>query len=197
MAIRPVSHKVTQSFGVRNSAYRLGYHPGTDFGSPTGTPIKATTSGTVRYYPGSNGGYGNVAALILKNGDVVWHAHLQKAGKTGAVAKGATIGYTNNTGWSTGAHLHVEYRVGGSQNRPIDFIKWLAAHPEYPLTVTTIQAANVRTKPSTSAKIVKVLPKGSKFVSVGIVGGTRVSGNNRWHKTKAGHYIWSGNTNRK
>lgn len=27
MAIRPVSHKVTQSYGVRNSAYRLGYHP--------------------------------------------------------------------------------------------------------------------------------------------------------------------------
>lgn len=130
MALRPVSHKVTQPYGIRNSAYRLGFHPGTDFGSPTGTPIKATTSGTVRYYPGSNGGYGNVAALILKNGDVVWHSHLSRAGKTGGVAKGATIGYTGNTGWTTGPHLHVEYRVGGSQNRPIDFEKWLKAHPE-------------------------------------------------------------------
>lgn len=132
MAIRPVNHKITQNFGVRNRAYRLGYHPGTDYGSPTGTLIKATTNGLVRYYSGNNGGYGNVAALILSNGDVVWHAHLQRSGKTGNVRKGDVIGYTNNTGWSTGAHLHVEYRIRGSQNNVIDFEKWLKAHPEKP-----------------------------------------------------------------
>lgn len=40
------------------------------------------------------------------------------------------IGYSNNTGWSTGPHVHIEYRLKGSQNRPIDFEKWLKAHPE-------------------------------------------------------------------
>lgn len=130
MAIRPVSHRVTQNFGVKNSAYRLGYHPGTDYGSPTATPIKATTDGYVRYYAGNNGGYGNVVALILKNGDVVWHTHLQRPGRTGSVKKGTVIGYTNNTGWSTGPHLHVEYRLGGNQNRPINFETWLKQHPE-------------------------------------------------------------------
>lgn len=130
MALRPVSHKVTQSFGVRNSAYRLGYHAGTDYGSPSGTAIKATTGGTARYLAGNNGGYGNVATLTLPNGDVVFHAHLSRAGKTGKVPKGATIGYTGSTGWSTGPHLHVEYRLKGNQNKPIDFEKWLKAHPE-------------------------------------------------------------------
>lgn len=130
MAIKPVNHKVTQKYGVKNSAYRLGFHPGTDYGSPSGTPIKATTDGVVRYLAGNNGGYGNVATLTLKNGDVVWHSHLMKAGFTGKVTKGQIIGYTDNTGWSTGPHLHVEYRVKGSQNRPIDFEKWLADHPE-------------------------------------------------------------------
>lgn len=130
MALRPVSHRVTQPYGVANSAYRLGFHPGTDYGSPAGTPIKATTDGKVVYYPGNNGGYGNVAALIRHTGDVVWHSHLSRPGKTGNVKKGQHIGFTGNTGWSTGPHLHVEYRVGGNQNRPINFEKWLKDHPE-------------------------------------------------------------------
>lgn len=130
MALRPVPNKITQNFGVKNSAYRLGYHPGTDYGSLVGTPIKATTDGVVRYYSGHNGGYGNVAALVRTNGDVVWHSHLSRPGKTGRVKKGQIIGYTGATGWVTGPHAHIEYRLKGSQDRPINFETWLRQHPE-------------------------------------------------------------------
>lgn len=195
MAIKPVSASVTQKFGVPNSAYRLGYHPGTDYGCNTGTAIKATATGYAKWYPGSNGGYGNVLALVLASGDVVWHAHCLKAGKTRSVAKGAVIAYSDNTGWTTGPHLHIEYRIKGDQNRPIDFEKWLKAHPEWPRKVTITSTANVRTKPTTSAKVVKTLKKGTVFTSVGFVKGTSVGGNNKWHKTSGGQYIWSGNTN--
>lgn len=134
MALYPFSKKyrVSQKFGVKNSAYRLGFHPGTDYAVPIGTPIRATVSGVVRYYAGNNGGYGNVAALITGNGDVVWHAHLSRRGKTGRVLKGQVLGYSGATGWVTGPHSHIEYRKGGSQDRPSDFQRWLAEHPEKP-----------------------------------------------------------------
>jgi hypothetical protein len=200
MAIRPVSQAVTQAFGVRNSVYRLGYHAGTDFGSPTGTPIKATTGGYVRWYGGWNGGYGNVIALFLSNGDVVWHAHCQYVARTGNVVKGTIIGYTDNTGYTFGAHLHVEYRIGGDQNRPIDFMKWLAAHPEtpsYPRTVKVTAPAYVRSAPRLNAPLAgsQTLNVGDVFTSVGLVAGDSVGGNNKWHKSSRGNYVWSGNTN--
>lgn len=130
MAIRPVTGKLTQEFGVRNSAYRMGFHAGSDYQASVGTPILATTNGRVVHYGGYNGGYGNVAALILPNGDVVWHAHLSRFGAGGNVGKGTIIGYTGATGYTFGPHLHVEYRLGGNQNRPTNFETWLANNPE-------------------------------------------------------------------
>lgn len=128
MAIRPFIAPVTQKFGVKNSAYRLGFHPGVDYGTKTGTAVKAPESGFVRWLWSNT--YGYVAALVRSNGDVIWFAHNSRKGTTGSVKKGTVIAYTGNTGWSTGPHSHVEYRLKGDQNRVIDFEKWLAANPE-------------------------------------------------------------------
>lgn len=131
MAVHPFDlnkYPVNQRFGVKNSAYRLGYHPGVDYKTPTGVAVRAPEAGFVRWLWSST--YGNVAALVLKNGDVLWFAHNSRAGKTGNVNKGDVIAYTGNTGWTTGPHSHIEHRVGGDQNRPTDFEKWLANHPE-------------------------------------------------------------------
>lgn len=131
MAVSPLrSLTITQQFGVKNSAYRLGYHPGTDYRAKTPTPERAVTDGYVRYYPGYNGGYGNVNALFRSNGDVIWYAHQSKSVKTGNVKTGDIIGYTGATGWVTAPHLHIEYRIKGDKNRPIDFADWLRTHPE-------------------------------------------------------------------
>ena len=131
MAIRPFDIKkypISQRYGVKNSAYRLGFHPGTDYRMPTGVAIRAPEAGIVRWLKSTS--YGNVAALVIKNGDVLWFAHNSRAGKTGSVNKGDVIAYSGNTGWSTGPHSHIEHRLGGRQDLPRDFEKWLLANPE-------------------------------------------------------------------
>ncbi len=57
--------------------------------------------------------------------------------------------------------------------------------------VTARQGVNVRTKPSTSAKIVKALPKGSTF-QVRKGSGTVKGSGHRWFKTTAGNFIAAG-----
>jgi hypothetical protein len=131
MAVQPFDrsrYTISQAFGVRNSAYRLGYHAGVDYRTPTGVAVRAPEAGFVSYFWSNS--YGNVAALVRPNGDVIWFAHNSRRGNTGHVSKGTIIAYTGNTGWSTGPHSHVEYRLGGSQNRPIDFEAWLRNNPE-------------------------------------------------------------------
>lgn len=130
MAVKPVPGAKVYDFGVPNKNYRLGYHPGVDYASSNGSKIVATTDGRVMWLPGYNGGYGNVIALVLSNGDVVWHAHCKSVVRTGAVKKGQHIGYTNNTGWTTGPHCHISYRVKGNQNAVRNFDQWLRDHPE-------------------------------------------------------------------
>jgi murein DD-endopeptidase MepM/ murein hydrolase activator NlpD len=44
------------------------------------------------------------------------------------VSQGQVIGYVGSTGWSTGAHLHYEFRVGGQAQDPNKF-KSLAQQP--------------------------------------------------------------------
>jgi len=68
---------------------------------------------------------------------------------------------------------------------------------KYPRTITVTSTVNVRSKPNLSAPLSgsKKLNKGQTFISVGLVAGTNVSGNNKWHKSQFGNYVWSGNTN--
>jgi len=71
------------------------------------------------------------------------------------------------------------------------------AKPAYPRNVVVTETANVRTSPDTkrTTKITSVLQPKDVFTSVGLVDGQSVSGNNKWHKSKFGRYVWSGNTN--
>ena len=69
------------------------------------------------------------------------------------------------------------------------------AKPAYPRNVTVTETANVRTAPNTRAGITSKLAPKDVFTSVGLVDGQSVSGNNKWHKSKFNHYVWSGNTN--
>ena len=89
------------------------YHSGIDFGVGWGTPIPATWDGVV-VYAGWLGDFGNT--VIVQNGD--WqmrYCHLSRfAVSTGQqVHTGTIVGYSGNTGKSTGAHLHYEVRYQG------------------------------------------------------------------------------------
>jgi murein DD-endopeptidase MepM/ murein hydrolase activator NlpD len=108
-------------------------HRGIDYGAPTGTPVRATANGSVRF-AGRKGGYGNLIALRHANGYGTQYAHLSRFAqgiRNGArVAQGQVIGYVGQTGLANGPHLHYEFLVNGSQRDPIK----LALPPGPPIT---------------------------------------------------------------
>ncbi|MFA4807633.1 peptidoglycan DD-metalloendopeptidase Csd1, partial [Helicobacter pylori] len=73
-----------------------------------------------------NGGYGNLIKVFHPFGFKTYYAHLNKiVVKTGEfVKKGQLIGYSGNTGMSTGSHLHYEVRFLDQPINPMSFTKW-------------------------------------------------------------------------
>lgn len=85
-------------------------HGGIDIGAPQGTPILSALAGTVSV-AGQYGGYGN--AVVVNTGDMkILYGHMSSIGaQVGQqVQKGQQIGLVGSTGWSTGPHLHFEFR---------------------------------------------------------------------------------------
>lgn len=99
----PLRGPVTSGYGQRWG--RL--HDGIDIGVPNGTPVEAADGGTV-VRAGANGGYGNYVEIKHNRGLSSFYGHLQhikvRAGQK--VSKGQVIATSNNTGSSTGPHLH-------------------------------------------------------------------------------------------
>lgn len=100
--------------GIKSSPYgwRWGRpHGGVDFAINIGEPIYAVFDGVVRVAQ-SNGGYGQMILIRHYNTLETLYAHLSKMiVKVGDEVKaGDTIGFSGNTGFSTGPHLHFECR---------------------------------------------------------------------------------------
>ncbi|QQG37574.1 MAG: peptidoglycan DD-metalloendopeptidase family protein [Candidatus Kaiserbacteria bacterium] len=106
---------ITQQFGKTASAKRLytsGTHDGVDFRASIGTPVKATLSGTVvEINEGAvrNCQYGKWVLIRHGNGLTTLYAHLSDiaVAKGASVATGQVIGYSGDTGYATGPHLHL------------------------------------------------------------------------------------------
>ncbi len=108
---------LTQFFGKTIDSVRLyasGTHNGIDFRASVGTLTKATLSGTVigtgdTDLTCSGASYGRWVLIRHNNGLSTLYAHLSlinvSEGQT--VSTGQKIGYTGNTGYSTGPHLHL------------------------------------------------------------------------------------------
>ena len=96
-------------------------HKGIDYAAPTGTPIRAAGDGTVDF-AGVGNGYGNMVVLKHWNNYSTAYAHMSRIGagmrKGAKVSQGQVIGYVGSTGWSTGAHLHYEFRVANVARDP-------------------------------------------------------------------------------
>ena len=122
--VMPIKGAVfTSGFG-----WRWGrMHQGDDFGTPVGTPLAAMSSGTVTF-AGWQGGYGNKIEITYWDGTVSVFGHLsQVATSVGqAVSPGDIVGYSGNTGHSTGPHLHLEIHPDGGT--AIDPAPWLHTH---------------------------------------------------------------------
>ncbi len=100
----------------------LQQHRGLDIAMPTGTPIRAGLSGTVRYV-GHDPVMGN---YIIINADGVEHTmkyghcdEVRVSAGDKVVAGETVIGTVGNTGQSTGPHLHLEILENGEYINPI------------------------------------------------------------------------------
>jgi murein DD-endopeptidase MepM/ murein hydrolase activator NlpD len=104
--------------GVLSSGYgwRWGrMHHGIDIAAPVGTPILASSSGTVEFAGWNEGGYGYMVELRHADGSLTRYAHasqlLVQQGQS--VTQGEAIALVGSTGRSTGPHLHFEIHVPG------------------------------------------------------------------------------------
>lgn len=113
--------------GIRITS-RLGrrwgrYHSGIDIAAPIGTPVVAALDGKVTDNSNRRG-YGITIELAHNKKFITRYAHLDvalvKIGDT--VSKGQLIGYSGNTGRSTGPHLHFEVQSNGIVLDPEKFL---------------------------------------------------------------------------
>ena len=113
---------VTSKYGYRKdpvSGSPSQFHSGVDYKAPEGTPLVTNKPMTVvdsRYSPS----YGNVVTTRDADGNTYTMAHLSERAveKGQSIPAGTTMGYTGNTGKSTGAHLH--YEVTDIRGKKID-----------------------------------------------------------------------------
>ncbi|MDD9867969.1 MAG: peptidoglycan DD-metalloendopeptidase family protein [Candidatus Campbellbacteria bacterium] len=122
-----VSPRLTQGFGCTSFARRNKhiyggkcFHPGIDIGASVGTKLLAPLEGIVRATGNTDSkrgcySFGKWIAIDHPNGLSTIYAHLSiiKVKEGDKVRRGELIGYTGNTGVSTGPHL--DFRVYASK----------------------------------------------------------------------------------
>lgn len=113
--IKPFSGNFTrtQGFGENSAIYaRFGLkgHNGYDYATPNDTPILAAITGKVVEATSDSTGYGNYIKIENdKEGVLVAHLRRFTVSVGQEVNEGQLIGYSNNTGFSSGPHLHFGY----------------------------------------------------------------------------------------
>ncbi len=115
-------------FSRMTSGFAMRFHPimqkwrahlGVDYAAPTGTSVRAVGDGLVEF-AGRQNGYGNVIQINHGNARTTLYAHLSRIDvkKGQRVEQGQRVGAVGSTGWSTGPHLHFEFRVNGRHQDP-------------------------------------------------------------------------------
>ncbi|MDR0949493.1 MAG: M23 family metallopeptidase, partial [Lachnospiraceae bacterium] len=124
--IKPLSGgRLSSGFGRRNSPTKGAstYHKGTDWATPIGTAVVASSGGVVSR-AGWGSGYGYVIYIDHPDGRQTRYGHLSKilvrVGET--VSQGERIALSGNTGISSGPHVHFEILINGKQVNPTKYI---------------------------------------------------------------------------
>ena len=116
----PCQGHVTSNFGPR----RRRMHYGIDLKVQVGDTIYAAFDGKVRITSFERRGYGYYVVLRHTNGLETVYGHLSKflVNDNDVIKSGQPIALGGNTGRSTGAHLHWEFRYLGRPINPIDIV---------------------------------------------------------------------------
>jgi len=117
--LRPIDGGViTQEFGKTSFArytdvYGNGFHNGVDLRASVGTPVRAAEDGTVKATGNTDficprGSYGKWVLVEHPNKLATLYAHLSltRVSSRQEVKRGDIIGYSGNSGYTTGPHLH-------------------------------------------------------------------------------------------
>lgn len=123
--IWPAKGEITSPFGWRINPLWGGkeFHEGIDIAVSTGTKVVAAAAGEVTYAAWMTG-YGNLIILSHGSGVSTVYAHLKSfvVKKGEMVQQGQLIAYSDNTGWSTGPHLHFGVYVNDKAVNPLDYL---------------------------------------------------------------------------
>jgi murein DD-endopeptidase MepM/ murein hydrolase activator NlpD len=132
--------RITSGFSMRMHPILKNWraHLGVDYAGAIGTPVRTVGDGIVEF-AGVQNGYGNVVIVKHQNKNETLYAHLSKIDvRTGqAVGQGDRIGAVGMTGWTTGPHLHFEFRVNGVHQDPLTIARQNDSQP----VSTTAKAA--------------------------------------------------------
>ncbi|WP_284307317.1 M23 family metallopeptidase [Hydrogenophaga electricum] len=113
-----------------SSGYGMRFHPitgkqkahlGVDYAAPSGTPVRTIGDGVVSF-AGWRNGYGNTIEISHRGNQSTLYAHLSRIGvrQGQKVEQGEFIGAVGSTGLSTGPHLHLEFKVKGVHQDPLE-----------------------------------------------------------------------------
>lgn len=126
MFIQPIIYKkITSKFGYRTHPIsgRGKMHTGVDLAASIGTPVRAAASGIV-VKACNYSGYGKYIKIKHSERYSSAYAHLSRVVVCSGqyVKQGQIIGYSGNSGYSTGAHLHYELMQNGKFINPLMFV---------------------------------------------------------------------------
>ncbi len=143
-------------FSRKTSGFSVRLHPifqttqahrGIDYAAPTGTPALSVGDGLVDF-AGTQSGYGNVVIVRHANNHSTLYAHLSQiqVQKGQKITQGQTIGAVGSTGWSTGSHLHFEFRVNGVHVDPETITQQAQSGPVNPAALTAFKSQAQRAR---------------------------------------------------
>lgn len=118
---------VTSPFGERQNPITSNeeFHKGVDVAAPEGTPIRLVFSGIITEV-GESDVYGKYVLVDHGNELYTRYCHcsrvLVEVGYN--LKQGEILAFVGSTGWSTGAHLHLEIISNGKYCNPEWFIQW-------------------------------------------------------------------------
>lgn len=108
--------------GSRNISQGYWYgHQAIDVALSEGSAVYASDTGTVTYASWNIYCFGNLIVVNHGNGYETFYAHLSGFNVVPGqiVYQGNLIGYSGNTGCSSGPHLHFEIRLNGARQSPL------------------------------------------------------------------------------
>ncbi|GHC36145.1 peptidoglycan DD-metalloendopeptidase family protein [Aidingimonas halophila] len=116
-------YQISSSFNLQRKhpvTGRVSPHYGTDFAMDTGTPVEAPADGRVQKV-GNDSLAGRYIELVHDNGYRTRYLHLSQptVERGERVSMGDRIGFSGNTGRSTGPHLHYEIIVNNDRVDPM------------------------------------------------------------------------------